>query len=112
MTGPGNSAWQVLNKSPVTFLRPSPAWRMMSPPQSFTVPRRCRVSMRVGLSGIMSQEFVKHLGNQLRRKWDGGVTKGQTPRKPAYGHRLVLGKTLEREIDPQTAPTVVRIFTE
>ena len=68
--------------------------------------------MRVGLSGIMSQEFVKHLGNQLRRKWDGGVTKGQTPRKPAYGHRLVLGKTLEREIDPQTAPTVVRIFTE
>lgn len=36
-------------------------------------------TMRVGLSGIMNQEFVKHLGNQLRRKWDGCVTKGQTP---------------------------------
>jgi DNA invertase Pin-like site-specific DNA recombinase len=69
-------------------------------------------TMRVGLSGIMNQEFVKHLGNQLRRKWDGCVTKGQTPGKPAYGYRLVAGKTLEREIDPQTAAIVVRIFTE
>ena len=69
-------------------------------------------TMRVGMSGIMNQEFVKHLGNQLRRAWDGRVREGLMPVKPAYGHRKVPGTSFEREIDPEAAKIVRRIFTE
>lgn len=69
-------------------------------------------TMRVGMSGIMNQEFVKHLGNQLRRAWSGRVKDGLIPGKPPYGHRIVAGKRFEHEIDPVAAPIVVRIFNE
>lgn len=69
-------------------------------------------TMRVGMSGIMNQEFVKHLGNMLRRAWDGRVREGLMPGKPAYGHRKVAGTSFEREIDPEAAKVVERIFTE
>ena len=69
-------------------------------------------TMRVGMSGIMNQEFRKHLGNMMRRAWDGRVKEGLMPGKPAYGHRKVPGTSFEREIDPETAPVIKRIFTE
>lgn len=69
-------------------------------------------TMRVGMSGIMNQEFVKHLGNMLRRAWDGRVREGLMPGKPAYGHRKVPGTSFEREIDPDAAAIIRRIFTE
>ncbi len=69
-------------------------------------------TMRVGFSGVMNQEFRKHLGNMVRRAWDGRVRQGLMPGKPAYGHRKVSGTSFEREIDPETAPIVRRIFTE
>jgi DNA invertase Pin-like site-specific DNA recombinase len=69
-------------------------------------------TMRVGMSGIMNQEFRKHLGNMLRRAWDGRVKQGLMPGKPAYGHRKVPGTSFEREIDPEQAAIVKRIFTE
>jgi site-specific DNA recombinase len=69
-------------------------------------------TMRVGMSGIMNQEFRKHLGNMLRRAWDGRVKQGLLPGKPAYGHRKVAGTSFEREIDPDTAPIVKRVFLE
>jgi site-specific DNA recombinase len=69
-------------------------------------------TMRVGMNGIMNQEFVKHLGNMLRRAWDGRVSEGLIPGKPAYGHRLIPGKPFEREIDPAQAVIVRRIFSE
>jgi DNA invertase Pin-like site-specific DNA recombinase len=58
-------------------------------------------TMRVGMSGIMNQEFRKHLGNMLRRAWDGRVKEGLMPGKPAYGHRKVPNTSFEREIDPK-----------
>jgi DNA invertase Pin-like site-specific DNA recombinase len=69
-------------------------------------------TMRVGMSGIMNQEFRKHLGNMLRRAWDGRVKEGLMPGKPAFGHRKVPGTSFEREIDPDQAEIVKRIFTE
>ncbi len=69
-------------------------------------------TMRVGMSGIMNQEFRKHLGNMLRRAWDGRVREGLMPGRPAYGHRKVAGTSFKREIDPDTAPIIKRIFTE
>jgi site-specific DNA recombinase len=69
-------------------------------------------TMRVGMSGIMNQEFRKHLGNMMRRAWDGRVKDGLMPGRPAYGHRKVPGTSFEREIDPEQAAIVRRIFTE
>lgn len=69
-------------------------------------------TMRVGMSGIMNQEFRKHLGNMIRRAWDGRVREGMMPGRPAYGHRKVPGTSFEREIDPEQAEIVKRIFTE
>lgn len=69
-------------------------------------------TMRVGLSGIMNQEFRKHLGNMMRRAWDGRVKEGLMPGKPAYGHRKVPDTSFEREIDPDAAKIIKRIFTE
>jgi site-specific DNA recombinase len=67
-------------------------------------------TMRVGMCGIMNQEFRKHLGNMLRRAWDGRVKQGLMPGKPAYGHRKVPGTSFEREIDPVQAEVLKRIF--
>lgn len=69
-------------------------------------------TMRVGMSGIMNQEFRKHLGNMMRRAWDGRVKDGLMPGRPAYGHRKVAGTSFEREIDPEKAAIIKRIFTE
>jgi site-specific DNA recombinase len=68
-------------------------------------------SMRVGLSGILNAEFLRNLGNQVRRGWDGRVLEGLTPGRPAYGYRLT-GRSCEREIDPETSKIVLRIFEE
>lgn len=69
-------------------------------------------TMRVGMSGIMNQEFRKHLGNMMRRAWDGRIKDGLMPGRPAYGHRKVPGTSFEREIDPEQAAIVKRIFTQ
>jgi site-specific DNA recombinase len=69
-------------------------------------------TMRVGMSGIMNQEFRRHLGNMMRRAWDGRVKEGLMPGKPAHGHRKVPDTSFEREIDPETAKIIKRIFTE
>jgi DNA invertase Pin-like site-specific DNA recombinase len=69
-------------------------------------------TMRIGMSGIMNQEFRKHLGNMMRRAWDGRVKDGLMPGKPAYGHRKVAGTSFEREIDPDAAKIINRIFIE
>ncbi len=69
-------------------------------------------TMRVGMSGIMNQEFRRHLGNMMRRAWDGRVKQGLMPGKPAYGHRKVPVTSFEREIDPDAAKIIKRIFIE
>jgi site-specific DNA recombinase len=69
-------------------------------------------TMRVGMNGIMNQEFRKHLGNMMRRAWDGRVKDGLMPGRPAYGHRKVPNTSFEREIDPEKAAIIIRIFTE
>jgi site-specific DNA recombinase len=69
-------------------------------------------TMRVGMSGIMNEEFRKHLGNMMRRAWDGRVKEGLMPGKPPYGHRKVPNTSFEREPDPDAAKIVNRIFNE
>jgi DNA invertase Pin-like site-specific DNA recombinase len=69
-------------------------------------------TMRIGMSGIMNEEFRKHLGNMMRRTWDGRVKDNLIPGKPPYGHRL-SDQRFHHEIDPAgPASVVLRLFNE
>jgi DNA invertase Pin-like site-specific DNA recombinase len=66
----------------------------------------------VGVRGIVSSMFVKDLADKVRRGMNGRVRDGKIPGKLAYGYRCVAGKPGEREIDPDKAGIVRRIFEE
>ena len=59
----------------------------------------------------MNQEFIRPLGNRLRRAWDGRIKDGQLAGEPPYGYRLVPDWTYDGEIDPESAKILQRIFT-
>jgi site-specific DNA recombinase len=71
----------------------------------------------VGVRGIMGPIFMKDLAAKIRRGINGRVRKGLIPGTLTYGYRLVVAengerKKGEREIDPQEAMIVRRIFEE
>jgi len=68
--------------------------------------------IHVGVRSIVSSLFLKDLGNKVRRGIDGVARDGKIPGSLAFGYRLVAGKPGEREIDPDQANTVRRIFKE
>jgi len=59
-----------------------------------------------------NQEFIRPLGNRLRRAGDGRVKDGQLKGEPPYRYRLVPDWTCDREIDPESAKILQRIFTD
>jgi DNA invertase Pin-like site-specific DNA recombinase len=69
-------------------------------------------SVHVGLRGLVGHLFLKDLGAKVRRGHTGRVKEGKIPGKVAYGYRAVVGKPGEREIDPDQAQTIRRIFEE
>lgn len=69
-------------------------------------------AMHVGLRGLVGQLFLADLGDKVRRGHSGRVREGKIPGRVAYGYRLVPGRPGEREIDPEEAATVRRIFEE
>lgn len=66
----------------------------------------------ISISSITGPQFLKDLGNHVRRGHDGRVRECKIPSRVAYGYRCVPGKPGEREIDPEEAPTVRRVFQE
>jgi DNA invertase Pin-like site-specific DNA recombinase len=68
--------------------------------------------IHVGLRGMYGAMFLKDLGDKVRRGHSGRVREGKFPGATPYGYRRVLGKPGEREIDPERAAVVRRIFKE
>jgi site-specific DNA recombinase len=68
--------------------------------------------IHVGLRGMYGAMFLKDLGDKVRRGHSGRVREGKLPGATPYGYRRVPGKPGEREIDPEQAAVVRRIYKE
>jgi site-specific DNA recombinase len=69
-------------------------------------------AIHVGVRGIVGSMFLTDLANKVRRGYLGRVREGKVPGVISYGYRAIAGKPNEREIDPEQAAVVIRIFTE
>ena len=68
--------------------------------------------LHIGIRGLVSSLFLADLGAKVRRGHAGRVREGKFPGAVTYGYRAVEGKPGEREINPEQATVVQRIFTE
>ena len=68
--------------------------------------------LHIGIRGLVSSLFLSDLGAKVRRGHAGRVREGKFPGAVTYGYRAVDGKPGEREIDPENAKVVLRIFKE
>ncbi|MBT3360855.1 MAG: recombinase family protein [Rhodospirillales bacterium] len=75
--------------------------------------------LHVGLKGTMNALFLKDLAIKTRRGQRGRVEAGKIPGGNSYGYRIIrrilddgTASTGEREIDPEEAAIVRRIFSE
>jgi site-specific DNA recombinase len=68
--------------------------------------------IKVGVRGLISSIFLKDLSEKVRRGHAGAVQRGKVPGRAAFGYRFVPGQPGVLEINPDTAPTVERIFRE
>lgn len=72
--------------------------------------------VHLGLKAIMNAIWMKDLADKTRRGQKGAINAGRQIGRPAYGYRLANrideGQIVRgiREIDPETAPIVQRIF--
>jgi DNA invertase Pin-like site-specific DNA recombinase len=67
--------------------------------------------VHVGVGGIVNSMFLKNLAQAVKRGRNGRVREGLVPGRVAYGYRAIPGKPGEREIDPEQAKVVLKIFT-
>lgn len=77
-----------------------------------TVNEGVTTNIHVGVRGLLGSMFLKDLGDKVRRGQSGRVREGKFPGAVNYGYRIVAGKPGEREIDPEKAEIVRRIFRE
>ncbi len=68
--------------------------------------------LRVMLNALGAQMFSEKIAEQTRRGIVGMIERDGRMHSLAYGYRKVEGQPGVREIDPETAPIVVRIFDE
>ncbi|MFY9958321.1 recombinase family protein [Bradyrhizobium sp.] len=68
--------------------------------------------LHVGLRGIVGAMYLKDLGDKVRRHHFGRVREGKVMGLVTYGYKPVAGKPGEREIEPDKAAVVRRIFAE
>ena len=66
----------------------------------------------VGLRGLVGQLFREDGAKKIKRGLSGVVRSGRIAGGLAFGYRVVPGKPGEREIDPDQAAIVVRIYEE
>jgi len=77
-----------------------------------TVNQGQATDLHVGLRGIVGAMYLKDLGDKVRRHHFGRVREGKVMGIVTYGYKSVAGKPGEREIDPDKAAVVRRIFAE
>jgi site-specific DNA recombinase len=68
--------------------------------------------MKMTFHGMMGREFLKQLKAQVRRGMKGRAREGKVVAGVSYGYKTVPGKRGEREIIPEHAEIVRRIFME
>ena len=68
--------------------------------------------IHVGVGGIVNSQFLKNLATSVKRGRDARAREGLIPGKPAYGYRCIPGKPGVKEIVPEAAKIVRRIFEE
>jgi len=68
--------------------------------------------VHIGLRGLVGQLFLTDLAQKVRRGQLGRVREGRVPGALSYGYRRIPGRPGEREIDPEQAEVVRRIFRE
>jgi site-specific DNA recombinase len=69
--------------------------------------------IHVGIRNIVGPIFLKDLGNKVRRHHDARAREGIIPGAITYGYRPKPGgRPGEREVDPDEAKVVIRIFEE
>ena len=79
----------------------------------FTVSEGLISELHIGLKGTMSALFLKDLADKTRRGLEGRVRQGRSGGGKSYGYRVVKGDERgAREIIPEQAETVQRIFSE
>ncbi|MDC3309411.1 recombinase family protein [bacterium] len=79
----------------------------------FTVSEGLISELHIGLKGTMSAPFLKDLADKTRRGLEGRVRQGRSGDGKSYGYRVVKGDERgAREIIPEQAETVQRIFSE
>lgn len=78
----------------------------------FTCNEGQTTKMHIGIRSLVSSLFLTDLGAKVRRGHAGRVREGKFPGAITFGYRSVPGKPGEREIDPEQAKVVLRIFTE
>src|SRR5262245_1056617 len=69
-------------------------------------------TLLVALRGIVGEMQLKDTGDKVRRHHEGRAREGKIPGALSYGYRLVRGKAGEREIDPEQAKIVRRVFEQ
>jgi hypothetical protein len=68
--------------------------------------------IHVGLRSMVGSMFLRDLADKCRRGASGRVREGKFPGARVYGYRCIPGKPGEREVDPEQAAIVRRIFAE
>jgi len=68
--------------------------------------------IHVGIRSMVGSMFIADLADKCRRGATGRVREGKFPGARVYGYRCIPGKPGEREIDPEQAAIVLRIFRE
>jgi site-specific DNA recombinase len=68
--------------------------------------------MHVGIRGIVGAMYLKDLGDKVRRHHFGRAREGKVMGLVTYGYCSIAGRPGEREVDPERAAIVRRIFGE
>lgn len=77
-----------------------------------TVNEGTATRMHVGLRGLIGALYIDDLKHKVRRGFEGRVREGKFPGAVTFGYGRVAHKPGEREIDPEQAKVVRRIFRE
>lgn len=68
--------------------------------------------VHIGVGGIVNSMFLKNLSVSVKRSLDARAREGLVPGRIAFGLRATGAKKCEREIDPDNAAIVRRVFAE
>jgi site-specific DNA recombinase len=77
-----------------------------------TVNEGTATNVMIALRGLMGEMFLKDVGDKINRHHAGRAREGKIPGALSYGYCLISNKPGDREINPEQAKIVVRIFEQ